>query len=136
MQMWFNFSKNQKMKLTKLNSSHLLETKRKTKVREKRKFSNQFVVFLNSDGGIIIWGAPKGKKVPDKKEKVFQGEPDMVDYLYEKDAFISKIADSITPTPRAILFIKLIMIINTFTFRNSKKRIFTSSISAQILHAH
>lgn len=29
--------------------------------------------FLNSDGGLLIWGAPVGQKVEGKKEKVFTG---------------------------------------------------------------
>jgi hypothetical protein len=60
--------------------------------------------FLNSDGGLLIWGAPKGQKVEGKKEKIFIGDLSLVDYLYEKDQFISKITDSITPVPRGILF--------------------------------
>jgi len=60
--------------------------------------------FLNSDGGLLIWGAPEGKKVEGKKEKIFQGELSLVDYLFEKDQLISKISDSITPIPRGILF--------------------------------
>jgi hypothetical protein len=60
--------------------------------------------FLNSEGGIIIWGAPKGKLIEDKKEKIFEGELSMVEISYEKDSFISKITDSITPAPRGILF--------------------------------
>lgn len=60
--------------------------------------------FLNSDGGILILGAPKGKKIADRKEKEFCGELALIDVLYEKDAFISRATDSITPAPKGILF--------------------------------
>jgi len=60
--------------------------------------------FLNSEGGLLIWGAPIGSKVSGKREKVFIGDLSMVEVLYEKDAFIGKIANKITPTPKGILF--------------------------------
>ena len=53
--------------------------------------------FLNSNGGILIWGAPLGQKIDDKL--VFQGALSLVDQLIEKDALISKVSDSITPLP-------------------------------------
>lgn len=55
--------------------------------------------FLNSEGGILIWGAPIGEKIEDRKEKIFKGELSPVNELKEKDALISKISDSITPLP-------------------------------------
>lgn len=58
--------------------------------------------FLNSEGGILIWGAPEGTTVADKKEKVFIGELSPVDEFKEKDSLISKISDSITPLPVGI----------------------------------
>lgn len=60
--------------------------------------------FLNSEGGMLIWGSPAGEIVEGKKEKIFRGELSLVEHLYEKDQFISKLTDSITPTPRGILF--------------------------------
>lgn len=53
--------------------------------------------FLNSNGGILIWGAPLGQKVEERV--VFQGELSLVTELKEKDSLISKISDSITPLP-------------------------------------
>nr|WP_288833935.1 ATP-binding protein [uncultured Flavobacterium sp.] len=53
--------------------------------------------FLNSNGGILIWGAPLGQKIHEKL--VFQGALSLVDQLIEKDELISKISDSITPLP-------------------------------------
>lgn len=60
--------------------------------------------FLNSSGGIIVWGAPIGKILEGKTEKIFKGELSPVTKLYEKDSFINKIADSITPSPNSISF--------------------------------
>lgn len=40
---------------------------------------------LNSNGGIIIWGAPEGKSIAGKKEKVFSGALSAVSELIEKD---------------------------------------------------
>ncbi|GGD12153.1 ATP-binding protein [Hyunsoonleella pacifica] len=53
--------------------------------------------FLNSNGGILIWGAPLGRKVEERV--VFQGKLSLVTELKEKDSLISKISDSITPLP-------------------------------------
>lgn len=60
--------------------------------------------FLNSDGGILIWGAPIGEKQDGKKEKVFKGELSLVEIKYEKDQFINKISDLITPLPSVVNF--------------------------------
>lgn len=60
--------------------------------------------FLNSEGGLLIWGAPKGEESKGKKEKVFNGELSMVEELFEKDQLISKLTDSITPSPKGILY--------------------------------
>ncbi|WP_024769758.1 ATP-binding protein [Aquimarina macrocephali] len=53
--------------------------------------------FLNSNGGILIWGAPLGKKADDRT--IFQGALSPVTVLIEKDILISRISDSITPLP-------------------------------------
>lgn len=55
--------------------------------------------FLNSEGGIVVWGAPVGQQVEGKKEDVFQGDLSPVNELIEKDRLISKVSDSITPLP-------------------------------------
>jgi hypothetical protein len=59
---------------------------------------------LNSEGGILIWGAPIGKLIEGKKEKVFTGNLSPVEKLIEKDSFINKVTDSITPSPEKIKF--------------------------------
>jgi hypothetical protein len=57
---------------------------------------------LNSNGGVLIWGAPEGKKVEGKKEKVFKGELTFSSTSIEKDTLISKISDKIIPLPNNI----------------------------------
>lgn len=59
---------------------------------------------LNSEGGIVIWGSPIGQNVEGKKEKIFKGELSPADKLIEKDSFIGRITDLITPAPRGINF--------------------------------
>jgi hypothetical protein len=63
--------------------------------------------FLNSEGGIIIWGAPAGKTIENSdgsKHKVFQGELSPVDQNLQKDSFMSRIANNLSPSPNGILF--------------------------------
>lgn len=57
---------------------------------------------LNSEGGIVIWGAPEGSVVEGKTEKVFVGELSPVPELKEKDWLVNKISDSISPLPIGI----------------------------------
>lgn len=58
--------------------------------------------FLNSSGGVIVWGAPNGHKVEGRKEKVFKGDLTFIDRVLEKDFLISKLSDSIVPLPSNI----------------------------------
>ncbi len=58
--------------------------------------------FLNSAGGILIWGSPKGTKQEGKSEEVFFGELCTVKELKEKDSLINKISSAITPLPIGI----------------------------------
>lgn len=58
--------------------------------------------FLNSEGGILIWGAPVGKKSPGRKEKVFSGPLTYVDQQLEKDSLVNRLTDAITPMPVGI----------------------------------
>lgn len=60
--------------------------------------------FLNSSGGLLIWGAPVGETVSGKTEKVFVGALSPVNRLVEKDYFINRLTDSITPAPNNINF--------------------------------
>jgi len=58
--------------------------------------------FLNSSGGLLIWGAPIGNKVSGKNEKIFTGDLTFFNIVLEKDFIISKISDSIIPLPNNI----------------------------------
>ncbi|CAG5071544.1 hypothetical protein DYBT9623_03544 [Dyadobacter sp. CECT 9623] len=64
---------------------------------------------LNSDGGMIIWGAPRERSVHGKKEKVTQGEltPIPLDQRVEQDRFYNRIGGEITPLPSGIRFREL-----------------------------
>ena len=59
--------------------------------------------FLNTDGGVLIWGAPEGKII-NGKEKSFSGALSPVTTVFEKDQVINKIVSAINPTPNRILF--------------------------------
>jgi hypothetical protein len=72
--------------------------------KEERNILRTICGFLNSEGGILIWGSPTGIAQPGQKEKVFQGQLTTTPICYEKDAYISKIANRIIPSPRGILF--------------------------------
>jgi len=60
--------------------------------------------FLNSDGGVLIWGAPIGFQKDGSKEKIYQGELTPVKFKLEPDQISNKISDVISPTPLRILF--------------------------------
>jgi hypothetical protein len=56
---------------------------------------------LNSEGGLVIWGAPKGERNKDKVQ-VFKGDLCPGDTSYEKDWLINKVSDNITSLPMGI----------------------------------
>ncbi len=58
----------------------------------------------NSEGGLVIWGAPIGKTSNDTNRKIFNGALSPCDRLIEKDSFINRVTDLITPSPRGIQF--------------------------------
>jgi hypothetical protein len=59
--------------------------------------------FLNTEGGILIWGSPKGHKLPNG-EKVFTGDLTSSSQQIAEDRFMSRVASLITPTPSGINF--------------------------------
>ncbi len=63
---------------------------------------------LNSSGGLLIWGAPVGQNIAGRTEKVFVGALSPVTRLVEKDYFINRITDSITPAPNNVNFYTLV----------------------------
>lgn len=73
--------------------------------------------FLNSNGGLLIWGAPGGEKRSSvDSKKVFTGKLSPVDRDIEKDAFISKLANRIIPSPSGIRFGKIKVEENEFVY--------------------
>ncbi|ADB41826.1 AlbA family DNA-binding domain-containing protein [Spirosoma linguale] len=60
--------------------------------------------FLNSNGGLLIWGAPESVEVNrgKKKIKVCQGTLCPVPTFYDRDAFVNKIASQIRPLPQGV----------------------------------
>lgn len=58
--------------------------------------------FLNSSGGLLIWGAPEGIKIDGRKELVFTGGLTPHPAIIEKDLIINKISDAISPLPAGI----------------------------------
>jgi hypothetical protein len=71
--------------------------------------------FLNSDGGILIWGAPKGQK-KSGSELIYKGELTHVKFKLEPDQFINIISSEISPTPLRILFQPIALGIDTFCY--------------------
>jgi len=72
-------------------------------------FENQFqnifkacCAFLNSEGGILIWGAPVGQVPAGQTEEVFHGALQPINQVLEKDRLINKVTDNITPAPNSI----------------------------------
>jgi hypothetical protein len=55
--------------------------------------------FLNSSGGILIWGAPSGQKVQGNVEDVFVGNLSPISELHGKDRLINRISSAIVPLP-------------------------------------
>lgn len=53
--------------------------------------------FLNSSGGLLVWGAPEGHTPTGRQTKVFTGALSPVAKLIEKDTFISRVANAIVP---------------------------------------
>lgn len=57
---------------------------------------------LNSEGGLVIWGAPEGHRMAERREKEFSGNLTPIDRLIEKDYLINKLSGNITPLPNSI----------------------------------
>ncbi len=60
-----------------------------------------FCAFLNSQGGLIIWGAPAGITVAGQPEKQFQGALKPLQEVYGKDRMVNKLGDKIVPLPNS-----------------------------------
>jgi len=92
---------------------YFIETKEESTKIEFKAFSSKYgnfnenlngvirgiCAFLNSEGGILIWGAPEGIQVSGQNSKIFQGALSPLTDLKEKDWLMNKISDLITPLP-------------------------------------
>lgn len=56
--------------------------------------------FLNSSGGILIWGAPE--EIREGKDHILQKELSPIDHVVKKDSFISKVLNRIIPSPTGV----------------------------------
>jgi hypothetical protein len=83
--------------------------------------------FLNSSGGILIWGAPKGVKLHGQAEKIFVGGLAPVTEYKEKDSLINKITSVITPMPIGI---------NVNTLKSENGYIYVAEIQQSIYKPH
>lgn len=83
--------------------SFVLNPKSRNDLEEKEsKIMKTLSAFLNSDGGILIWGAPETTKVGTKSVCVGALKP--VDKQYDKDQIMDMIANTIIPAPQGITF--------------------------------
>lgn len=57
---------------------------------------------LNSEGGLIVWGAPIEQIDQTSSKKYYSGQLSLIDKLIDKDQIISKISGSIVPLPEGI----------------------------------
>jgi len=78
--------------------------KRDTHDHREKAVLKTICALLNSEGGMLVWGAPKSTKDEVSGESFVHGELQPVPKKYEKDAFIAKIANRLTPSPRNVLF--------------------------------
>jgi hypothetical protein len=62
---------------------------------------------LNSEGGLIIWGAPEGVPVAGSKEKTFKGSLTLVEHNLDEDQMNNAILDNLSPMPPKVRFRKL-----------------------------
>lgn len=58
--------------------------------------------FLNSSGGIVIWGSPQGQIPAGQTEEIFQGPLSPITQAMEQDRTINLVTDNISPAPSSI----------------------------------
>lgn len=66
------------------------------------KIIKTITAFLNSSGGILIWGAPKEKSVENRKGKICQGDLTPMETFKEKDQLVNIISGKISYMPTGI----------------------------------
>jgi hypothetical protein len=72
--------------------------------------------FLNSSGGLLIWGAPVGQTPAGRQVKVFTGALSPVEVLIEKDTFISRIASRIIPLSNLIQMHRIEVVADSYVY--------------------
>jgi hypothetical protein len=96
--------------------------------RNKKKYSKileSITAFLNTGGGILIWGAPRGEKLTGETEESYSGNLTSVPYLIEHDSFFGKVSSEISPIPTEIFFkrISLVQGKNLYVFEVNRSEI-------------
>lgn len=99
-----DFFENEQKESDTLEFKSFVSQEGESVVNKEKTIIKTISAFLNSEGGLLIWGTPIGQMVEGKNEKIFVGELSLVTQLYEKDQFISKITNRITPVPNGLLF--------------------------------
>ncbi|MEY4876966.1 MAG: hypothetical protein RL708_2115 [Bacteroidota bacterium] len=102
-----NFFNEEKTESDKIEFKSFVANEKEPIQRKEDAILKSICAFLNSEGGLLIWGAPVGKNVEGRKEKIFTGELALVEHQYEKDQFMAKIVNRINPTPFGTLFHKI-----------------------------
>jgi predicted HTH transcriptional regulator len=98
---YFNHPKEEGNKLE--FKSFTLNPNSKNDLEEKEnKIMKTICGFLNSEGGLLIWGAPSTNKVDGKP--VCLGDLKPIDREYYKDQVMDMIANTIIPSPQGVLF--------------------------------
>jgi hypothetical protein len=78
-------------------------TTKSSRDKEKlQKILSSVCAFLNTDGGLIIWGAPEGKPLEDEFEDSFWGNLTLVTMSIEPDQFMERVSSEIQPTPNGV----------------------------------
>ncbi|GAB2547326.1 AlbA family DNA-binding domain-containing protein [Spirosoma aerophilum] len=72
--------------------------------------------FLNSSGGLVIWGAPEGHTPQGRQTKVFTGDLSPVTKLIEKDTFIAKVANAIVPLSNLVKMHRVEVVPNEYVY--------------------
>jgi hypothetical protein len=102
-----NFFSEEKEESNKIEFKSYYSVEERNHTEKENGVIRAICALLNSEGGLVIWGAPIGQFVEGKKEKIFKGELSPCEKIIEKDSFISRITDLITPSPIGILFKRL-----------------------------
>ncbi|MCD6017552.1 MAG: hypothetical protein K0S53_673 [Bacteroidetes bacterium] len=102
-----NFFSEKQEESDKIEFKSYVDRGEKSKTETENNIIRTICGMLNSEGGIIIWGAPKGEKKENSKILEFEGELTPLNFQTDKDSIIRRISDNIQVTPRGIRFREL-----------------------------